>query len=58
MIPVNDSKYILIIRIASSFIAPYRVIYKGWDKFIIRNYKGKYQMDVTELRTAIFIKLF
>lgn len=52
MMPVNDNKYVLIIRVAPSFITPHRVTYKGWDKFLTRNSKGKYQMDVNELRTA------
>lgn len=49
---LGDSNYVFIIRISPSFISPHRVIYKGWDKFLTRNSKGKYQMDVGELRTA------
>lgn len=52
LIHISDDNYVLIIRIAPSFIAPHRAIYKGWDKFLTRNSKGKYQMDVNELRTA------
>lgn len=52
MILVKNHKYILIMRIAASFIAPHRIIYRGWDKFFSRNSKGKYSMDVNELRTA------
>ncbi len=49
---LHDDVYVLVIRIAQSFSAPHRVTYKGHDKFYTRNSKGKYPMDVTELRAA------
>lgn len=52
IINVEKHKCILIIRIPQSRIAPHRVEYKGYNKFFYRNNKGKYQMDVNELRLA------
>lgn len=49
---VLEGKYILIIRIGTSALSPHRVIYKGYDKFFARNSKGKYPIDVFELRAA------
>lgn len=44
--------FVLIMRIGASFLSPHRVTYRGYDKFFSRNAKGKYPMDVNELRTA------
>ena len=52
VIKIEKSKGILIIRIPESIIAPHRVEYKGHNKFYTRNSKGKYQMDVNELRIS------
>lgn len=52
VIELVDNKCILIIRIPQSLIAPHRVEYKGHNKFFTRNNKGKYQMDVNELRLS------
>ena len=52
--PINlsNSKVALIIRIPRSWNSPHRVSFKGQDKFYTRSAKGKYPMDVTELRIA------
>jgi len=47
---ISKKEYILIIQIKPSYIIPHRVIYKGHDKFYARNSKGKYPMDIEELR--------
>lgn len=52
VIEIADNKCILIIRVPQSLIAPHRVEYKGHNKFFTRNNKGKYQMDVNELRLS------
>lgn len=52
LIEIEEGKCILIIRVPQSLIAPHRVEYKGHNKFFTRNNKGKYQMDVNELRVA------
>ncbi len=52
IIMVEEKKGVLIIRIPQSLIAPHRVEYKGHNKFYTRNNKGKYQMDVNELRIS------
>lgn len=52
LIKISDNKCVLIIRIPQSLIGPHRVEYKGYNKFFTRNNKGKYQMDVNELRLS------
>lgn len=52
IIRIDEQSCILIIRIPQSLIAPHRVEFKGHNKFFTRNNKGKYQMDVSELRIA------
>lgn len=51
-VPLSNSKNILIIRVAKSWISPHRVSFKGHDKFYSRSSNGKYPIDVTELRIA------
>ncbi len=51
-IDIGNNKCVFIIQIPQSIISPHRVEYKGTDKFFSRNNKGKYQMDVSELRLA------
>lgn len=48
----SEKRHVLITRIGASLLSPHRVTYKGYDKFFSRNAKGKYPMDVNELRTA------
>ena len=48
----NDGVYVIIIRIGRSYLAPHRVTYNGHDKFYSRDSKGKYPMDVNDLRTS------
>jgi schlafen family protein len=43
---------VLIVKIERSWIGPHRVVFKGHNKFYARNSAGKYQMDVSELRSA------
>lgn len=52
VIEIKKDTCILIIRIPQSLISPHRVEFKGHNKFFTRNNKGKYQMDVSELRIA------
>lgn len=48
-IPANDpGKYVIIVRVPQSWLAPHRVTYKGHDKFYGRNSAGKYPLDVSE----------
>lgn len=51
-VPLSNSKNVLIIRIAKSWLSPHRVTYKGHDKFYSRSTNGKYSLDVSELRIA------
>lgn len=43
---------VLVIRVNRSWIGPHRVILEHHDKFYGRNSRGKYPLDVTELRAA------
>lgn len=52
VLDIGNNKCVFIIRIPQSIISPHRVEYKGTDKFFSRNNKGKYPMDVSELRLA------
>jgi hypothetical protein len=47
----EKNTYFLIIRVPKSWISPHRVIFKDSSKFYGRNSNGKYQLDVSELRS-------
>ena len=52
---LDDQKRLFIIYIHPSLLSPHRVIYRGHDKFYTRNSKGKYPMDVNELRQSFLM---
>ena len=52
LLEAEHGKGILLIQIEPSYMSPHRVIHKGHDKFYTRNSKGKYPMDIDELRQA------
>ena len=43
---------VLLFRVAKSWNAPHRVVFKAWDKFFARSTTGKYPLDVQQLRRA------
>ena len=47
---VEGKRYVLVVRVARSWIAPHRIIRNS--KFYARNSAGRYELDVGELRTA------
>ena len=47
---VEDKRYVLVVRVARSWIAPHRV--RRNSEFYARNSAGRYPLDVGELRTA------
>ena len=49
---LSNTKTALIIRVLKSWVSPHRVVSGGHDKFYSRNTKGKYPLDVGELRIA------
>jgi hypothetical protein len=51
-IPVAPDGYVLVIRIARSWLGPHMVSFQRNGKFYSRNSAGKYQLDVGELRSA------
>jgi len=46
---------ILIMRIPKSWNAPHIIKFKNYSRFYTRNSAGKYQMDVTEIRSAFLL---
>ena len=52
LLPSKQPSCVIIIRIRKSWAAPHMVIFKNDSKFFTRNSRGKYQLDVFELRTA------
>ena len=49
-IPLKNSNVVILIYIPRSWALPHRVSFKGSSRFYSRNSKGKYLLDVTELR--------
>lgn len=54
-VQVKDGKSVLIVHVPRSWAAPHMVKFKGVSKFYSRNSGGKYQLDVSELRTAFLL---
>lgn len=46
---------VLIVRVPRSWAGPHMVIFKNLSRFFTRNSAGKYQMDVTEIRSAFLL---
>ncbi len=44
--------YVLILHIQKSWLSPHRVVFQQYGHFYARSSAGKFQLDVTELRTA------
>lgn len=53
LIPVEDQRYIFIIRVDRSLNRPHMVVFKGRDRFYAREANGKFKLNVTQLR-ALF----
>lgn len=51
-VPLENSRFCIVIRVSKSWISPHRVVLGGHDKFYSRNSSGKYPLDVGELRIA------
>lgn len=52
LVRFEGSSPVIIIRIPKSWIAPHMVVFRDQSRFYARNSKGKYILDVQELRTA------
>jgi hypothetical protein len=48
----TEGRGVLVIRIPASLVAPHRIQFKNSGRFWNRNSRGKYEMDVQELRHA------
>lgn len=46
---------VLLVRIPQSWTSPHMVTFKGTSRFFTRNSAGKYQMDVTEIRSGFLM---
>jgi len=51
-VPLQNSKFALIVRIPRSWALPHMVTFKNLSRFYSRNSAGKYQLDVSEIRAA------
>ncbi|MBX9663019.1 MULTISPECIES: helix-turn-helix domain-containing protein [Sphingomonadales] len=51
-VPLANGRSALVLRIPGSLNAPHRVTYKGGARFFGRNSRGKYELDVHDLRHA------
>lgn len=51
-VPLANGRGALVLRIPGSLSAPHRVTYKGGARFFGRNSRGKYELDVHDLRHA------
>ncbi len=51
-VPLQNGRFVLIVRVARSWAGPHVVDYKGRWKFYSRNSAGKYPLDVDEVRAA------
>ncbi len=54
-INLKNNSYILIIRILKSWNAPHRVTLNKHSKFYGRNSAGRYELDVSELKTSFLL---
>ena len=51
----TKQRYAIVVRIRKSWAAPHMVTFKNDAKFFSRNSRGKYQLDVSELRSAFLL---
>jgi len=54
-IPLNELKYVTVIRIPKSWVAPHVVTFNQHWRFYARHSCGKYPLDVPELRQAFLM---
>ncbi|MCI0451242.1 MAG: ATP-binding protein [Candidatus Latescibacteria bacterium] len=52
VVPIDDQRGVVVMRIRRSWLPPHRVTFRGHDKFYARNSGGKYPLDTMELRSA------
>lgn len=52
---LKEGTYVFVLHIPRSYTAPHMVTYKGGSRFFSRNSRGKYQLDVDELR-KVFVR--
>lgn len=52
-VPVDDDRFALVIRVPQSWNRPHMVTFKNLSRCYSRNNAGKFQMDMTEIRTQV-----
>lgn len=52
MVPVSNGKLVPLIRVPRSWSGPHMVTFKNLSRFFSRNSAGKYQLEVSEIRSA------
>jgi hypothetical protein len=55
VVSLQSSTKVVIIRIPRSWATPHVVSFQNYSRFFGRNSAGKYQLDVTEIRTAFLL---
>jgi Putative DNA-binding domain len=55
VVPLSGTEVAFVIRIPNSFARPHIVTFKSSQRFYSRNSAGKYQLDVSELRSAFLV---
>ena len=51
-VPLSSGALVIIVRVPSSWAGPHMITFQEWSRFYSRNSKGKYPMDVFEIRAA------
>jgi Putative DNA-binding domain len=52
VVPVEEDLGVLVMRVPRSLVAPHMITFGNLSRFFARNSRGKYQLDVHELRDA------
>jgi len=50
-IPVQNDRHVVVLHIPKSWVGPHMVTFKNTSRFYSRTSAGKYQLDVSEIRT-------
>ena len=54
-IPLEGSKWAMVIRVPTSLLSPHMVTFKNLSRFFSRNSAGKFQLDVGQIRSAFLL---
>jgi len=51
-VPISDELYVILVWIPKTFASPHMISFESTTRFYSRNSRGKYQLDVDEIRQA------